>query len=143
MSFAKAASHRRPPKPWAGKGSGFALGKQSGSSARNNLEGILARSKAAQIELFEIIFLGGICGADEAFEPSSLAVLSVYFLLGLLTITERRSSLRRDTSWQRSCYLSFISCGYPSEFFDLCEVVFDQMAPLVHVSIVISLHFTV
>ena len=32
---------------------------------------------------------------------------------------------------------------HTSEFLDLCEVVFDQMPPLVHVRIVVSLHFSV
>ena len=36
-----------------------------------------------------------------------------------------------------------VSVGYPPEFLDLREVVFDEMAPLIHVSLVVSLYFAV
>ena len=36
-----------------------------------------------------------------------------------------------------------VSRCYPPEFLDLCKVVFNQVTPLVHVSIVVSLHFPV
>ena len=32
---------------------------------------------------------------------------------------------------------------YPSELFDLCDVIFHQMAPLLDIRIIIALEFTV
>ena len=34
-----------------------------------------------------------------------------------------------------------VACGYPIEFLYLCGTVFDQMAPLIQVGIVVPLHF--
>ena len=36
-----------------------------------------------------------------------------------------------------------VPCGYPSELFDLGEVIFHQMAPLLDIRIIIALEFTV
>jgi hypothetical protein len=36
-----------------------------------------------------------------------------------------------------------VSCGYPSELFDLCEVIFHQMPPLVDLDVIIALDFAV
>ena len=36
-----------------------------------------------------------------------------------------------------------VPCGYPSELFDLCEVIFHQMAPLLDLCIIIALDVTV
>jgi hypothetical protein len=36
-----------------------------------------------------------------------------------------------------------VPCGYPSELFDLCEVILHQVAPLLDIRIIIALEFTV
>ena len=36
-----------------------------------------------------------------------------------------------------------VPCGYPSELFDLCEVILHQVAPLLDLRIIIALEFTV
>ena len=36
-----------------------------------------------------------------------------------------------------------VPCGYPSELFDLCEVILNQVAPLLDIRIIIALEFTV
>ena len=36
-----------------------------------------------------------------------------------------------------------VPCGYPSELFDLGEVIFHQMAPLLDIRIIIALDVTV
>src|SRR6056297_296720 len=36
-----------------------------------------------------------------------------------------------------------VSCGYPSELFDLCEVILHQMPPLVDLRVIIALDFTI
>ncbi len=42
-----------------------------------------------------------------------------------------------------ACISLVVSRCYASEFLDLCEMVFDEMAPLVHVGIVVPLNFSV
>ena len=36
-----------------------------------------------------------------------------------------------------------VPCGNPSDLFDLCEVIFHQMAPLLDIRIIIALDVTV
>ena len=36
-----------------------------------------------------------------------------------------------------------VPCGYPSELFDLCEVILHQVAPLLDLRIIIALDVTV
>ena len=36
-----------------------------------------------------------------------------------------------------------VPCGYPSELFDLCEVILNQVAPLLDLCIIITLEFKV
>ena len=36
-----------------------------------------------------------------------------------------------------------VPCGYPSELFDLCDVILQQMASLIDLRIIIALEFTV
>ena len=42
-----------------------------------------------------------------------------------------------------ACVGLVVSCSYAPEFLDLCEVIFNQVVPLAHVRIVVSLHFSV